>query len=76
MSLTCDASSRHECEAKITHTMPATFKERYPKTTAILDATEIKVNVPSSLLLQSQTYSNYQVYQHVQSLADGWIRSC
>ena len=46
--------------ATIEETMPATFKERYPKTTAILDATEIKVNVPSSLLLQSQTYSNYK----------------
>lgn len=46
--------------ATIQETMPATFKERYPKTTAILDATEVKVNVPSSLLLQSQTYSNYK----------------
>ena len=41
-------------------TMPAVFKEQYPKTTTILDATEIKVNTPSSLLLQSQTYSNYK----------------
>ena len=40
--------------------MPATFKELYPHTTAILDATEIRVNIPSSLLLQSQTYSNYK----------------
>ena len=46
--------------ATMEETMPATFKERYPKTTAILDATEIKANVPSSLLLQSQTYSNYK----------------
>ena len=44
----------------IKETMPASFKERYPKTTVIVDATEIKVNVPSSLLLQSQTYSNYK----------------
>ena len=42
--------------ATIDETMPATFKARYPKTTAIwTTATEIKVNVPSSLLLQSQT---------------------
>ena len=44
----------------IRNTMPAVFKEQYPKTTAILDATEIKVHTPSSLLLQSQTYSSYK----------------
>ena len=41
-------------------TMPAVFREQYPRTTVILDATEVKVNTPSSLLLQSQTYSNYK----------------
>ena len=44
----------------ISETMPATFKELYPHTTAIIDATEIKVNTPSLLLLQSQTYSTYK----------------
>ncbi|XP_065904132.1 uncharacterized protein [Dysidea avara] len=44
----------------IRNTMPASFKELYPNTTVILDATEIRVNIPSSLLLQSQTYSNYK----------------
>ena len=44
----------------IRSTMPATFKDLYPNTTAIIDATEIRVNIPSSLLLQSQTYSNYK----------------
>ena len=38
--------------------VPAAFKEHYPRTTVILDATEIKVNTPSSLY--SQTYSNYK----------------
>jgi len=46
--------------ATISETIPATFKELYPHTTAIIDATEIKVNTPSLLLLQSQTYSNYK----------------
>jgi len=41
-------------------TMLAVFREQYPRTTVILDATEIKINTPSSLLLQSQTYSNYK----------------
>lgn len=44
----------------IQSTMPAIFKKQYPHTTAILNATEIKVSIPSSLLLQSQTYSNYK----------------
>ena len=44
----------------IQNTMPAAFKELYPHTTALVDATEIRVNIPSSLLLQSQTYSNYK----------------
>ena len=44
----------------IHNTMPVAFKELYPNTTAIVDATEIRVNIPSSLLLQSQTYSNYK----------------
>ena len=44
----------------IKDTMPAIFKDQYPNTSVILDATEIKVNTPSSLLLQSQTYSNYK----------------
>ena len=46
--------------ATIKETMPGAFKECYPKTTAIVDATEIKVNILSSLLLQSQTYSTYK----------------
>ena len=44
----------------IQSTMPAAFKELYPHTTAIIDATEIRVLIPSSLLLQSQTYSSYK----------------
>ena len=43
----------------ISTTIPAAFKERYPKTTVIIDATEVKVNIPS-LLLQSQTCSSYK----------------
>ena len=46
--------------ATIKETMPGAFKERYPKTIAIVDATKIKVNIPSSLLLQSQTYNSYK----------------
>ena len=44
-------------QATIKSMMPAVFKEQYPYVTATLDATEIKASIPSSLLLQSQTYS-------------------
>lgn len=36
------------------------FREKYPTTVIILDATELKIQTPSSLLKQSETYSNYK----------------
>ena len=39
--------------------MPANFKETYPST-IIIDTTEIFVEVPASLLLQSQNYFSYK----------------
>ena len=44
----------------IDKTMPVSFREKYPTTRVIIDATEIKVEMPSSLMLKSQTYSNYK----------------
>ncbi|KAH8021437.1 hypothetical protein HPB51_015617 [Rhipicephalus microplus] len=41
-------------------TMPPEFKEKYSSTRVILDATEIQCEVPSSLCLQSTTYSPYK----------------
>ncbi|CAN8006746.1 unnamed protein product, partial [Ixodes hexagonus] len=41
-------------------TMPDVFIEKYPTTRVILDATEIKCEVPSSLTLQSSSYSAYK----------------
>ncbi|XP_075741756.1 uncharacterized protein LOC142792512 [Rhipicephalus microplus] len=41
-------------------TMPPEFKEKYSSTRVILDATEIQCEVPSSLSLQSTTYSPYK----------------
>ncbi|CAN7951069.1 unnamed protein product [Ixodes pacificus] len=40
--------------------MPPAFKEKYPTTRVILDATEIKCQVPSSLVLQSASFSTYK----------------
>ena len=41
----------------INKVMPDSFKELYPSTRVIIDCTEIYVQTPSSLLLQSQLYS-------------------
>lgn len=40
--------------------MPECFRKFYPSTRVILDCTEIYVQTPSSLLLQSQLYSSYK----------------
>ena len=40
--------------------MPEEFRNLYPYTRVILDCTEISVQTPSSLLLQSQLYSSYK----------------
>ena len=40
--------------------MPDNFKQLYPFTRVIIDCTEIYVQTPSSLLLQSQLYSSYK----------------
>lgn len=49
-------------------TMPNSFKEKYPSTRVVIDCTEIKVEMPSSLLLKSQTYSNYKGTNTLKSL--------
>ncbi|KAM7287876.1 uncharacterized protein ISCGN_031567 [Ixodes scapularis] len=41
-------------------TMPEEFKARYPTTRVIIDATEVRCEVSSSLVLQSGTYSPYK----------------
>lgn len=40
--------------------MPSKFKEEYPSNVIIIDCTELKIECPSSLLKQSETYSNYK----------------
>ena len=40
--------------------MPSNFKEKYPNTVVIIDATELRIQTPSSLLRQSQSYSSYK----------------
>ena len=45
---------------QVTGTLPVSFKEKYPNTFAIIDATEIFFETPSDLQLQSSTWSNYK----------------
>ena len=48
--------------------MPSKFKEEYPSTMIIIDCTELKIECPSSLLKQSETYSNYKSTNTVKGL--------
>ena len=40
--------------------MPASFKEQYPNTKLIIDATEFGIEHSSSLVSQSTTFSSYK----------------
>lgn len=44
----------------IDETMPAIFKEKYPHTRVIIDCTEVRCEMPSSLLLNSELFSSYK----------------
>lgn len=46
--------------SKIKKHMPKCFKELYPKCRGIIDASEIKVQAPSSMVLNSELYSSYK----------------
>lgn len=40
--------------------MPKDFQEKYSNNVAIIDCTELKIQVPSNLLKRSQSYSTYK----------------
>lgn len=44
----------------IRRTLPSSFNEMYPKTTCIIDCTEVPIQRPFSLKARNQTYSNYK----------------
>ena len=48
------------CKEKMLEEIPESFKLKYKETRVIIDCTEIKVEMPSSLVMKSQTYSNYK----------------
>lgn len=48
--------------------MPAVFKEKFSSTRVIIDCTEIRTQVPKSLVLNSQLYSSYKSCNTVKGL--------
>ena len=44
----------------VSSTMPSEFKEKYPTTRVIIDCTEVRCEMPSSLLLKSELFSSYK----------------
>lgn len=52
----------------ITQNMPETYNVDYPTTYAILDCTELKMERPTSLVFQSQSYSSYRSTNTLKSL--------
>jgi hypothetical protein len=40
--------------------MPSIFREKYPTTVTIIDASEVFIETPSDLVLQSSSWSNYK----------------
>ena len=52
----------------IDKTMPEDFKAKYPKTRVILDCTEFKCQMPSSLLLNTRLFSSYKNHTTVKGV--------
>lgn len=49
-------------------TLPTSFQEKFPKTYAILDASEVFIETPTDLHLQSSTWSEYKQHNTVKFL--------
>lgn len=48
--------------------MPEAFKENYPTTRVIIDCTEIRCEMPSSLLANTELFSSYKNHQTLKAL--------
>ena len=53
---------------EIDKTMPEDLKAKYPKTRVFLDCTELKCQMPNSLLLNSRLFSSYKNHTAVKGL--------
>ena len=52
----------------VDETMPQDFKTKYPSTRVIIDCTELRCKMPSSLLLNSELFSSYKNNPTVKAL--------
>ena len=52
----------------VTKTMPEVFKDKYPSTRVIIDCTEIKCEMPSSILLNTELFSSYKNHTTLKGL--------
>ncbi len=57
-------------------TLPYAFKEKYPKTFIILDASDVFVETPNDLQLQSSTWSNYKHHNTAKFLVGFTPKRC
>ena len=48
--------------------MPEAFKDKYPSTRVIIDCTEVRCQMPSSLLLNSELFSSYKNHTTLKAL--------
>ena len=55
-------------KSQVNHYMPKSFKESYPNTRCIIDATEIFIQQPSSPTAQQLTYSTYKNHNTLKAL--------
>ena len=53
---------------EVDQTMPEDFKIKYPNTRVIIDCTEVKCQMPSSLLLNSELFSSYKNHTKLKGL--------
>ena len=54
--------------AEVDCSMPEDFKNKFPTTRVIIDCTEVKCQMPSSLLLNSELFSNYKNHTTLKGL--------
>ena len=52
----------------VKETMPKCFEDTYPTTRVIIDATEVFIEMPSSMRSQNETYSNYKHHNTAKGL--------
>lgn len=68
MFLRCGEVSIWPPRETIFEHMPTTYQQEFPTTFAIFDGTEVKICKPSSLIAQSQTFSDYKSTNTLKSL--------